>query len=461
MVTNYNTQGALFRRILLLVSVLTLAIMLFNDNFANGLQCVILLPIAFLFLSLLNKNVYYKSFDNYGSIFVIIMVFIRYVLTPLFVITSNNATVIENTNRYLLDASLLMTYDIVVIFSGLSYCSNKVKKNNNETTDSYTQKGSLNKIILLLSLFVVTIWFMYPFECSRIFKTIFELNDEEFTMGDTYTTTDSMSGIQRILITLFSVSFAVVRLVLPLKLFTIFKTWNISTNYKLFLSVLLLFAQFFFITGTIVIAIVDILILLLLLTYLYPEKKNILTVSSGIVGVTFVVMFFVARFAIGLGYADTTGSTEYVSRILNAYFTGINNVAAAFRINEPPSFQTFAFSFYNAIPFNNSLFGWHGTSFGDIYSNTIGVTGQIYPTISFGSYYLTPFLAPFFSLIFVYVALSYSVKVNQTNNHWGKLAYLFISFYAASALGCYNSFHAVYYFLNVGIPLIILYKISK
>ena len=93
---------------------------------------------------------------------------------------------------------------------------------------------------------------------------------------------------------------------------------------------------------------------------------------------------------------------ETLCATFSAYFTGIDNVAAAFNMSTETRWEHFFDTLQVTIPFNTTIFGKANEIIQTLFNNSNGTIGQIPSTIGDGWYFFGPIFAPFF---FFYIRL--------------------------------------------------------
>ncbi len=90
-----------------------------------------------------------------------------------------------------------------------------------------------------------------------------------------------------------------------------------------------------------------------------------------------------------------------ISNTAQAYFCGINNIAAGFNLKAHSVSETIKYAVYEVlkgIPYATTIFGLDSTNISTAFNDINGTVGQIEPTISSGLLYFGPVLAPIYQL---------------------------------------------------------------
>lgn len=146
----------------------------------------------------------------------------------------------------------------------------------------------------------------------------------------------------------------------------------------------------------------------------------------------------------------------YAAQIINAYFTGIDNVAATFNIPSGYARETFRAGLLGAIPFNSTLFGNRGKKFQYYYNLYNNAYGQIPPTIGTGYYYFGAFLSPVISGLFVILSMRYYKKSEHMEASLRYVAVVFCSIVFALGTVMYSPSITLSWYFSWGIPMLLL-----
>lgn len=300
---------------------------------------------------------------------------------------------------------------------------------------------------------------MYCFmpQYAESFKTILNLSDAEFTIaGDSIVY--QIGTIGRIIKTLFSMSFQIIRILLPA--YVIRAVCKKNASPKLAFAVLIVFCllQFFFLTSTFAEAIVACLAIILYYLHLFPSKKKKIIMLIGISTIGIMIVYFAVRYFSKNSsiYDKSSGPILYMAQIISAYFTGPDNVAAIFNVDKSFGKEAFKAGIIGAIPFNSTLFGDRGNKLQYYYNIYNRAYGQIPPTIGAGYYYFGFILAPIISILFVKLSLVYYDKAQKINKSIKYISEIFCSITFALGTVMYSPSITLAWFFSWGIPMLIL-----
>ncbi|MEI3396114.1 MAG: O-antigen polymerase [Clostridia bacterium] len=290
------------------------------------------------------------------------------------------------------------------------------------------------------------------------FKNIFDLSDANFTIAES-NITYQIGSVGRIIKTLFSMCFQIFRILFPA--YIIRKLYEKKSNSKWIMVILLIacLTQFLFLTSTFAEAIVACLAIILYYIHLFPEKKKKMFKLVIICTLGIMILYFSVRYFVKIDtslYSKSNGPILYMTQIISAYFTGVDNVAAIFNVDKTFKLEAFKAGLLGAIPFNSTLFGNRGNKLQYFYNNYNGAYGQIPPTIGAGYYYFGTFLAPIISMLFLKLSLVYYDKAQKTDKSIKYIAEIFCSIIFVLGTVMYSPSITLAWFFGWGVPMLIL-----
>lgn len=172
-----------------------------------------------------------------------------------------------------------------------------------------------------------------------------------------------------------------------------------------------------------------------------------------------LVLYFVVRYfvntTVGL-YSKDNGAMSYAAQIINAYFTGVDNVAAIFNIPSGHESEAFRVGVLGAIPFNSTLFGNRGNKLQYFYNLYNSSYGQIPPTIGTGYYYFGTILSPVITGLFVILSMRYYKKAENMEASLRYVAVVFCSIVFALGTVMYSPSITLSWYFSWGIPMLLL-----
>ena len=337
------------------------------------------------------------------------------------------------------------------------------KKSNKIKTNYVGLKQNISKFLIIgLSIFIIVVWIFMPQYAGK-FKTIFSLSDVSFTTSNDNTVYQT-GTIGRIIKTLFSMCFQILRILLPA--YFIREFYKKGSNLKLVSTILIIscLLQFLFLTSTFAEAIVSCLAIILYYLHLFPEKRKKVFIFIAICTIGIMLIYFSVRYFVKTEtsmYNKSDGPVVYIAQIINAYFSGVDNVAAIFNVDESVKTETFKAGLLGAIPFNSTLFGDKGNKLQYFYNEYNNSYGQIPPTIGAGYYYFGMLFAPIISALFVKLSLIYYDKAQKNEKSIQYIALVFCSIVFSLGIGMYSPSITLAWFFGWGIPMLIITLFSS
>lgn len=412
-----------------------------------------LIPFIFGIVSCFSKSIYGNIPNNVGVTFIILLEFYRSVLIPIFMAYGNYESLLKLNIGENIDAAIaLMLYEIVIVFLFIRialqrklFCHRVVLKHS---------KRYFKWILFGLCCFDFVVWILIP-EVREDYRSMFSMFSDEFTLVMYDNADNAIGSLKRILITLFSITFGVVRILLPAYcMILIARKLRNYPKLGILLSLSFIFMQLFFVTSTIAYTLICCLLLLIFLAYLWKRYARCLMVGSVLGVVIFITFFFVGRFLGGYTSTDSNSLVGFWTSVQIAYFAGIDNIAAFFNVSEQGKWIALLMDCVHCIPFNSTLFGLsHLESSQSIYNIGNASMGQIPPSTGLGFYYFGGLLAPIFSACLAYLGTRMGMKATIEKQPLIYLAYVYCALFAAMGISMYNFFIAMSWIISVFIPL--------
>ena len=439
-----------------LFALCVLAFLCFN-YFESRYFFLTALPLSFLALNFVFKDL----FEHPRLINCIILGFclIKYSLSPLFLVMTNNSTVFSNTIEDLKTATGLMCFELFLMYFFIFLFYHRkietLQGQASEGNDSFNQKPSLDLVLIIAIVFVAFVFLFIP-ESKTMFKSILSFREETFTWDNTYEASANYTGTKRIVLTLFTLLFKSIRIIVPLYCVIVIARTKMKKTTKLLLSFVLSFIQFWFITSTIAEAFIAFLITVYFITCLYPEIRRVVAVFSIGFIVIVITAMLIYRFSLQRSIYYSSSVSEYLSKILSSYFPGVNSVAASLNVKPDDRVKLFLSTYSYSIPFNTTLFGEARVSYATLFNLTANTSGQIPSTLGMGCTFLPDVVAPVFSAMFGVFGVCFNELSCRKKNLLSRAVLFVIGFSFATATGVYNSQIALSYVLNTGVVLALL-----
>lgn len=447
---------------MILISFSVSVILLADFDKPAHYNLLFILPLIFALYLLVYAKLFKSFFDNIGITMILGLLFVRLVLSPIFMLLGGYNDKITTNVYFNTSISItLVAYETIAIMTALflsaKKCPNKENKNNFSNCSFYINRKYIGVLFILVIIQVAI--FIYTPGLLEGYRSIFDMNDPTFThleqahitrkYGTSFGTKLSLVTGQYLM--------KLLKLLLP-NVIIIFINSRKRNKYRKLLSYFVLVGQLFLVDGAIARSIIYILISFLLISYIYPYKRikkiaKILIISS------FSVVFY------WLFRSNLVGReiNEYFSTIFNIYFSGVNIVSGSFNLPADLGMrlQYFLYDFLKAIPYGNTIFALSETD-SQIYFNLVnGVTGQIPTTIGSGYYYFGFILSPIYSIIFAVMAYKTGQKANETSNLISKIRYLFLTITFSMGIIMYNIPITLTNLFSVGIPMYIIEKFAN
>ncbi len=445
----------------ILFSLYAAASLMFGVKEQSYYSIIYLLPVTYLVCIVLFAVVFREIDQNLGVLAIILLEFIRMVLTPLFMQNGNFSSPFKGViSQQDIEAGIgLMCYECFVLFIVLAVRVSKYSNVNQEKSEiSIVPPSAFLKIaIYFMTAYILVISLLFP-KVWLLYSNVLHFSDSDFTTVTHTVSSIAGNAIERALFTLFKMFLDIDRICLPMLIMLKFRNKYGERISGVLLCVLFSAAQLTLISSTTARSVIAALLLLYLTTKLYKRYTKLIYIC-GISGIIFlVVAYFLIRFNVGSRYGDNI--LEYSSNILNAYFSGLANVAAGFNLPDGKESATFWGALYSAIPFNSTLFGLTVEKLQPLYNEANNSYGQIQPMIVEGNYYFGMIFSPILSGFFANLSYKFGNISAKTSNAWEYMSALFISLMSAIAIGMYNEQILLVWFTDWLIPFYILAKFA-
>ena len=162
-----------------------------------------------------------------------------------------------------------------------------------------------------------------------------------------------------------------------------------------------------------------------------------------------------------MGLYDKNNPSFYMGRMINAYFTGVDNVSATFNVRSIHKWEAIKADLIRAIPFNSTIFNNIGNKFLYYFNEYNKSYGQIPPTIGVGYYYFGSVLAPIFSILFTKISLIYFDKSNRIKESFKYVATIFCSVIFALGIVMYYPSLTLTWYLGWGVSMLLISQFNN
>ena len=428
-----------------------------------------LLPLSYCVLNILFVRIFSnRTFNSFIIIIIHGFYFIRIVLASLlFAMSDYNFHFKNEANAT--SSIALMIYEMIIIYIIIFIWSNKVSETASKEviiTDRIYNRCQVT--LLCIGIVLMGLLVLNP-NSILLYRNGLDFFNYEFTG---FTSTEiirqySGSIISKFGIVTFRYVFNISRIIVPCIIAMMLK-YKQRRNYQIIISTIIMIfvLNFLIMDDTIAYSICYSLIILIFLSKLIDSKKifkNALLVTAGL-----VILFFVARFILSQEIFKNEGinnnPVEYISGVLQSYFSGITNIGASLNMYSDDIFEKGKYLIYEilrGIPYASTLFGLDETSLG-IYFNTINNSvGQIVPMLGSSKFYFGYIFAPLLSCILVIIGLKANRDFTRYDNPFQIISLITISLYATLGISMYSLEIVCVGFFCIALPIFILGKIIK
>ena len=184
--TKTNTiQQFIILLIFTVVSCITCILLLSDVEKPGYYSSIFLLPFVFSLLSLLFNKLYSLIPTNIGISLIIVLFFIRMVLSPLLLYFGGYPLIITNiTATNMTDSVLLICYEALCVFFVLYIRVINRKNRLTNIEDNVKKINSKYTFFIVLILGLIVFMFSVTPEFFNSYRTIFEINDEHFVNSE-------------------------------------------------------------------------------------------------------------------------------------------------------------------------------------------------------------------------------------------------------------------------------------
>lgn len=438
-------------------------ILLMAFSLVETKESLVLLPLGYLFINSLFFVNFMDVHKNMAKLLILTISFVRLAILPgmyAFCVDSQLFLGHVSILLHFTDAVYLMLYEYVAIQVVIFLYENtsfhipfKIR------LPSFPKKDYSGVILMVLTVYVILVAILFPQILDR-FKTIFSLTDPDFNSGVRLLVEE---GLQKSLFTFFSFCFNILRVMIPVYILYRIYSKNPRSSLSTWVLVIGCGVQFFMLSSTFAEALVVCLTLSMAYLYLYPKRIKRVYVTFGFFSVIMAIVYFVVRFIfledIGM-YNVGFNNIEHFAQVVNAYFTGIENVSAALNIPSGFEWDTIKATLIGCIPFNTTLISILPISRAEslaYYFNLYNIAqGQIPPTLGSGYYYFGFLFAPIITSIFVYCGLKCNEWAKQAINVMQQSSLQFCAIVFALGTGMYSDSITLAWIGIWGIPMLLI-----
>lgn len=399
----------------------------------SGYEKLFLLPLTFTTGFLIFFNVVFSSkedlTDNIPYILVILLGFVRNVITPMYMITDSYVSSLgwvnpQNVEKaiYLVAYETIAIYVYIVLSRYVRMFNFKIKPNIKHST------GVFNVIFLCMVVVSGLALILIPAFRTQ-FYTIFTSDITHIVQEEAEY---NVGSILRILATLGEVCIGAIRIILPT--YFIYKCALNGQNAKnLILSLFCVFAQCIFMTDSNAYILMLMISQVLLVCRLFPKYYKKIFKILVFLTVGFFVVLYRNRFMQD-HYANST------SLFLQSYLPSVSNASGIFNIGVSNKLSQLFVDIFIAIPFKSS-FGYNGglISTNLLWQKINDCKGQIMPMVAGSYYYFGFWLSPVMSCFCISIANRLNKKLKCEQNVMLYSVYIYFMIYSAATPFVYNS----------------------
>ena len=447
------------------IAIISAFVIIDIDN--NEYRWLFLLPLSYCALNVLFVRIFSnRAFNSFAIVLIHGFYFIRIVLAPLVFAMSGFGFPFKNKANATLSI-VLMIYEMSMVYMVVLVWSSKISKTVSKEMIIDDRIYSRCKIILLCIAIVLMGLLVLNPNSILLYRSGLGFFDYEFTG---FTSTEiirqySGSIVSKFAIVTFRYVFNISRVIIPCIIAMMMKYKQKRESRIILVTLVAIFVfDFLIMDDTLAYSICYSLIILVFLSRLLDNKRifnNALFVAAGL-----VVLFFVARFVLSQAVFKregiNTNPVEYISRILQSYFSGITNIGASLNMDSSNIFERgkyFIYEILRGVPYASTLFGLDDTSLGSYFNTVNGSVGQIVPLLGSSKFYFGYALAPVLSCFLVSIGLKANRNLVRYSNPFQAISLITISLYATLGISMYSLEIVCVGFFCIAFPIFILGKI--
>ena len=447
------------------ISIIVCLIVLFS-NVADGYEFLFCLPLFFSILLILFFRMYFYPLYDYGIGFwsVNIVMFIRYTITPLMIILSENYSGFgpNPTKDSMYLAVFMMIYEMIIAFLVIRLTAQSCRESQRKLYDFKPRSYTILKPYFLVGIFAAFAgMILIPYPQLLIPQEIFFLS-EQYTRVTIDATFSGALGI-------ISKSFKIVLLLFALAIFKKMYDKKQSTVF-VYLSGLAFLIFIGLNTGTSRWTIlIWMLIAIVILTQLYPRQGKLM--RNIIVALGFASIISISMYKFSWAIANAEKPLVQIFSIMSSqfqdYFSGPRTVAQAIEMKElfgtQISLSTLLNDFIGSIPFISNYVNQSNRL--NVYFNLynyipVGNTSLIVPMVGCGYAYLGLIFAPIFTALCELGAVKFDYAYRKERKVEFQIIYIYAAIWLSLCMG-FNTQIIFGFFVTTFIPLWILFYCNK
>lgn len=424
-----------------------------------------LLPLSFSMLSFFFHRVYSFLGKSVTTTLLIALMFLKNVIIPLFMSLGNGyfAAAVD-TSDTIFPAILLEIYEEIAIFCVLYL---KIPKFRQCTSHSFFESLCVRNdkvkyfggfVFFLLSVAIICL-LLYPQLVSYI--TVGVASDTNAKILQTRAKILMKETTPSLIYYTYTLSVNILRWIIPA--FAMFRLYISKRRdiTKIIWSFFAIGISSVMVTDTVAISVYIIVAYAFLMGLMYPAQKKKIFLFSGVVaGVGGAMSLLVKTFGAG-----TDAALGEIANMLQAYFSGPENVAVALAIDVPPSPSEIAGDVFKFIPYLMYFFKDLPSSsviFNQTYWGSFDITTQIIPMVAQGARHFTFILAPVYTVIISVISVNWEIKAHRTGTLFEYAVAVIACVCFSMSVAMYSASLCLQMYLNNVLPIqIILWIVRK
>ena len=425
-----------------------------------------IMPLAYVLFSIVFNRIYRIVGKSIVATLLLLMMTIKNIVIPFFMaIGDGSSLAVANTNEYLLYAYFVSAYELFVVF-GIVYIKTPRFLNimNCKVIERVIDKNSVRSLfrIMLVIVFVFTvIAILYPQMLAYYNYSLMETEEERIAhkqLSDIIS-----SSLPRSMFYLYVFLFDILRWLIPTTImFKLYLSKAFNKYMAMCLSMLCIIISAILGTDYKAASIFILISLFLILNKLYPKYEKIVyfVCLGGVLVLGFLSLVYKTY---GSENIDTIAYAE-LANLLQAYFSGPENVAVGCLMSGYPSLEIFIGDIFKFIPFVMYFFLDFNTSmqqFNFVFFKESGIATQIIPMISQGQRYFTVLGAPIFTYILCVLAFKQEFESMKTKSLIDYCINVMLCVFLSIAIAMYCMSQCITIYFGTFLPIILILKYVK
>ncbi len=450
---------------LLVISFIAIMLCVPKSEINFGYNFFILIPLTFFILSIVFMDIYKLVPKNIGVTLILVLMFIRMIISPVcsFVSYFATDTISLNIDKNSLPAIMLVCYEAVAVFACLNICyeNSLIKKLRIKKIQRRCSKRGASVYITLL-LFLVAVLLVCILITPRLvygYRTIFQvLKDTNLTYSsENIILSYESKSLKRIAIVLGL--YLIRLLIVPAPaVVIILLSKHKKRKINRFISLIVCMIPALVIGDALADGILNCFILLIIRAAVFKRSNLSVFISLFVAGLA-VIAFWIWRYAsVGLGM----DVVAFFANRFSEYCSGVNIVSGSFNIPQDLGLKCKIFinDILFTIPFNLTLFPFEHNAMPTYFNLYNDVRGQIPTNVGSGYYYFGPVLAPIYSVILAIVTFRCGRNLNTNQNPYSKILYAMMVTRFSLGIIMYNYIISLDFLFNIVIPLLVVERIA-